>query len=161
MHLTVPAGGSVRVGGMVEAPGYSPVSYSTAASPSATSPIPSSSFTGYATLSTGKQTAGTRAPPTENAACGSSLPSPGTSTPSPGPSTPSPDKRTTSTRAPPAANTGDGRDSVEKEVLKEYPEVVNASKKLPKCRHHMQHVIETTCSRPISSRYRRLDPEQL
>ena len=32
--------------------------------------------------------------------------------------------------------------------------MVNASKKLPPVKHKVQHVIETTCQRPISSRYR-------
>ncbi len=49
----------------------------------------------------------------------------------------------------------------EVEVAREFPEVVNVSKKLPQCKHRVQHVIDTTCTRPVSSRYRRLPPEKL
>ena len=36
-----------------------------------------------------------------------------------------------------------------------------SSKKLPPVRYKVEHVIETTCSRPFTSRYCRLDPEKL
>ena len=49
----------------------------------------------------------------------------------------------------------------EREMEKLFPEVVNKSKKLPPVRHKVEHIIETTCTRPISSRYRRLDPAKL
>ena len=42
-----------------------------------------------------------------------------------------------------------------------YPGVVNTSKKLPPVRHQVEHVVETTCSRPVRARYRRLDPAKL
>ena len=47
------------------------------------------------------------------------------------------------------------------DVVAEFPEVVNASKNLPPVKHRVQHVVETMCSRPVSSRYRRLDPAKL
>jgi hypothetical protein len=47
------------------------------------------------------------------------------------------------------------------DVLKEFPEVVNKSKVLPAVRHNVQHVIELTTQRPVSSRYRRLDAGKL
>ena len=47
--------------------------------------------------------------------------------------------------------------SVAAEILR----VLTASKKLPPVRHKVEHVIETTCSRPVTSRYCRLDPEKL
>ena len=43
----------------------------------------------------------------------------------------------------------------------EFLRVLTASKKLPPIHHKVEHVIETTCSRPVTSRYRRLDPEKL
>ena len=43
----------------------------------------------------------------------------------------------------------------------EFPSVLTASKKLPPAHLKVEHVIETTCSRPVSSRYHRLDPEKL
>ena len=46
-------------------------------------------------------------------------------------------------------------------VAAEFPRVLTASKKLPPVQHKVEHVIETTCSRPVTSRYRRLDPEKL
>ena len=54
---------------------------------------------------------------------------------------------------------GVGEDA--RDVVADFPEVVNASKDLPPVKHRVQHVIETTCSRPVSSRYRRLDPAKL
>ena len=45
--------------------------------------------------------------------------------------------------------------------MAEYPGVVNNSKQLPRAKHHVEHVIETTCGRPTKARYRRLDPEKL
>ena len=45
-------------------------------------------------------------------------------------------------------------------LLRKFPEVVNASKKLPKVKHKVQHFIETE-GRPVRSKYRRLDPEKL
>ena len=38
---------------------------------------------------------------------------------------------------------------------------MGASKRLPSIKHAVEHLIETTASRPVASRYRRLDPEQL
>ena len=43
----------------------------------------------------------------------------------------------------------------------DFPEVVHVGKQMPTVKHHVEHVIETTSPRPISSRYRRLDPEKL
>ena len=51
-------------------------------------------------------------------------------------------------------------DEVE-QLMAEYPGVVNNSKQLPRAKHHVEHVIETTCGRPTKARYRRLDPEKL
>ena len=49
----------------------------------------------------------------------------------------------------------------EAEVVRDYPEVVNKSRLLPPIRHKVVHVIETTCQRPVTARYRRLDPIKL
>ena len=46
------------------------------------------------------------------------------------------------------------------ELLKKFPEVVNPSKVLPEVKHKVVHHIETT-GRPVSARYRRLDPGRL
>ena len=46
-------------------------------------------------------------------------------------------------------------------VAAEFTRVLTTSKKLPPVRHKVEHVIETTCSCPVTSRYRRLDPEKL
>jgi len=46
-------------------------------------------------------------------------------------------------------------------LLKEFPEVFNLSKSLPPVQHAVEHFIETTSERPVSARYRRLDPEKL
>ena len=46
-------------------------------------------------------------------------------------------------------------------IADSFPEVVNASQKLPPVKHKVQHVIETTCQRPISLRYCRLPPGKL
>ena len=47
------------------------------------------------------------------------------------------------------------------QVAAEFPRVLTSPKKLPAVRHKVQHIIETTCRRPISTRYRWLDPEKL
>jgi len=47
------------------------------------------------------------------------------------------------------------------QLMADYPGVINNGKKLPKVRHRVEHVIETTCNRPIKARYRRLDPDKL
>ena len=47
------------------------------------------------------------------------------------------------------------------QVAAEFPRVLTTSKKLPAVCHKVQHIIETTCRRPISSWYHRLDPEKL
>ena len=39
--------------------------------------------------------------------------------------------------------------------------MVNASKKLPKAKHQVKHVIETTCPHPVKAHYRRLDKDKL
>ena len=119
-----------------------------------------------------------------------SSPSPGTSSPSPGLSPPSPgfSSPLVESCSPPAVDvlvtrtSSISADSIRGElgfsrlilpttprivlddgvdVLVEFPGVVNLSKKLPPVRHSVEHVIETTCSRPIASRYRRLDPAKL
>ena len=46
-------------------------------------------------------------------------------------------------------------------MMAEYPGVVNNSKKLPRATHNVEHVIETTCGRPVKQHYRRLDPDKL
>ncbi len=65
------------------------------------------------------------------------------------------------TQEPPAATAAVAEPDVEVGVAGEFPEVINASKQLPRCKHKVKHVIETTCSRPVTSRYRRLPPEKL
>ena len=47
------------------------------------------------------------------------------------------------------------------QVAAEFPRVLTTSKKLPAVLHKFQHLIETTCRQPISSRYLWLDPEKL
>ena len=42
-----------------------------------------------------------------------------------------------------------------------YPSVVNAGKKLPKAKHQVKHVIETTCPHPVKAHYRWLDKYKL
>ena len=39
--------------------------------------------------------------------------------------------------------------------------MVNKSRLLPPIRHKVVHVIKTTCQRPVTARYRRLDPIKL
>ena len=46
------------------------------------------------------------------------------------------------------------------DILKEFPEVVNPSKKLPQVKHQVEHHIETV-GRPVSAKYRRLDTDKL
>jgi len=46
-------------------------------------------------------------------------------------------------------------------LLQRYVSVVNPSKVLPPVKHKVQHSIETTCARPVTARYRRLDPVKL
>jgi len=46
------------------------------------------------------------------------------------------------------------------QLLTEFPEAVNPSKKLPKVKHIVQHHIETV-GRPVSAKYRRLDASKL
>jgi hypothetical protein len=46
------------------------------------------------------------------------------------------------------------------QLVAEFPAVVNQSKVLPQVTHNVEHIIETT-GRPVSSKYRRLDPERL
>ena len=49
---------------------------------------------------------------------------------------------------------------VYKELLEQYPDVLNPSKKLPTVIHSVEHFIETE-GRPVSSKYRRLDSSKL
>jgi len=103
-------------------------------------------------------------------------PTPWDVTPQPSPAEPAPISSTTSTAGatppaakvlpPPAAGSrcsgtarGGGPPDYQK-VLESFPAVLNTSKQLPPAIHNVQHVIETT-GRPISSRYRRLDPQKL
>lgn len=46
------------------------------------------------------------------------------------------------------------------ELLKRFPDITNPSKTAVKCKHRVQHVIETT-GQPVASKARRLSPEQL
>ena len=46
------------------------------------------------------------------------------------------------------------------ELLAKFPEVVNSSKQLPPVKHDVVHHIETS-GRPVSAKYRRLDPARL
>ena len=46
--------------------------------------------------------------------------------------------------------------------MADYPSKVNSSKKLPKAKHQVKHVIETTClHHPVKAHYRRLDKDKL
>jgi hypothetical protein len=47
-----------------------------------------------------------------------------------------------------------------KQLLAEYPSVVNASKKMPPVKHKVEHYIITD-GPPETSKYRRLDPDRL
>ena len=47
------------------------------------------------------------------------------------------------------------------QLMAKFPGVVNCGKKIPPAIHHVRHAINTTCSQPVRSRYRRLDPEKL
>ena len=57
------------------------------------------------------------------------------------------------------AGTADQQTSYQ-QILHSFPKVLNQSKMLPDVTHRVQHVLETK-GRPVSSRYRRLDPERL
>ena len=59
-----------------------------------------------------------------------------------------------------AAVAAKGGPDVYREILRQFPEVLNASKLLPPVKHSVQHHIETD-GRPVSARYRRLDPTRL
>ena len=68
---------------------------------------------------------------------------------------------------PPAVQVGTGAQPVVVTVtgpfysiLREFPQVVNKSKDLPPVKHDVLHHIETS-GRPVTSRYRRLDPARL
>ena len=82
-------------------------------------------------------------------------------------STPSPS--TSSSSSTPSWGSGTGlregevvdAAGVGEDVTAEFPAVLSGSKQLPAVKHAVEHVIETTCQRPISSRYRRLDPQRL
>ena len=55
-------------------------------------------------------------------------------------------------------------DSVALEVeqlMADYPSVFNSSKKLPKAKHQVKHVIETTCSHLVKAHYRHRDKDKL
>ena len=67
---------------------------------------------------------------------------------------------TPGTQEPPAVNAASVQDEVE-ELMAAYPGVSAKGGKLPRVKHNVQHVIETTCGQPLKSRYRRLDPEKL
>ena len=84
------------------------------------------------------------------------------STPSPSPS-PSCSPTTTSRGSGTGLREGEVADAagVGEDVAAEFPEVLSKSKRLPAVKHAVEHVIETTCARPISARYRRLDPLRL
>ena len=47
------------------------------------------------------------------------------------------------------------------ELMANYPSVVNAGKKLPKAKHQVKHIIETTCPHPVKAHYRPLDKDKL
>ena len=46
-------------------------------------------------------------------------------------------------------------------LLLKYKAVVRASKRIPPVKHAVEHLIETTATRLVVSRYHQLDPEQL
>ena len=47
------------------------------------------------------------------------------------------------------------------QLMADYPSMMNFSKKLPKARHQVKHVIETMCSHPVKAHYGRLDKDKL
>ena len=47
------------------------------------------------------------------------------------------------------------------QLLAYYSSVVNSSKKLPKAKHQVKHIIETTCTNPVKAHYGRLDKDKL
>ena len=47
------------------------------------------------------------------------------------------------------------------QLMVDYPSMVNSSKKLPKAKHWVKDVIETTCQHPVRAHYRRLDKNKL
>jgi len=64
--------------------------------------------------------------------------------------------------APPAAKQGPRElQGVEEDVTATFPSVLNESKELPPVRHSIQHKIVVTSHRPVTSKYRRLDPKKL
>ena len=76
---------------------------------------------------------------------------------------PTPSQRTAVGGAGPAAAAtvaALGSPAAYEALLSGFPEVVNDSKRLPKMTHKVQHFIETE-GRPVTAKYRRLDPEKL
>ena len=67
---------------------------------------------------------------------------------------------TTSTVRRPADSTHSRPDTAYQELLQEFPEVVNPSKRMPKVKHQVEHHIEMV-GRPVSAKYRRLDAAKL
>ena len=47
------------------------------------------------------------------------------------------------------------------QLMVDYPSMVNSSKKLPKAKHQVKHVIETTLPHPVKAHYQRLDKDKL
>ena len=47
------------------------------------------------------------------------------------------------------------------QLMADYPSIVNASKKLPKAKHKVKHVIETTCPHLVKAHNHRLDKDKL
>ena len=47
------------------------------------------------------------------------------------------------------------------QLMADYPSMVNSSKKLPKDKHQVKNVIETSCSHPVKAHYRHLDKDKL
>ena len=59
------------------------------------------------------------------------------------------------------AHQGSWHIGVAKRLPLKYKAMVGASKRLLPVKHAVEHLIDTTAARPVASRYRRLDPEQL
>ena len=62
---------------------------------------------------------------------------------------------------PPVATSTQDVQQRARQLAQEFPEVLNWPKQLKAAKHKVEHVIETTCTRPVTARYRRLDPEKL
>ena len=63
-------------------------------------------------------------------------------------------------RSPVAKEVASGALEVE-QLMTDYPSMVNGSKKLPKAKYQVKHVMETTCPHPVTDHYHRPDKDKL